>query len=130
MKKIVLMPVFRPGITCDSLPISFPKEYPQYFLYFGRLIIWQYSSSLPVSLSRTAPVKSARNCSRYNLDADFFAVGHLPETSTTLNSFCCIDNLVLLAGVLSSLLMIAGAPLFVVALFDGYYNFSSFVDIK
>ena len=81
-------------------------------------------------MSWTAPAKYARNCSGYDTDADCFAVGQLPDKSTVLNSFCRLNARVLLSGVLSSLLMIAGAPLFVVASFDGYYNFSSFVDIK
>ena len=62
---------------------------------------------------------SARNFSGYDLDADFFAVEQITKTSTALNILCRINALVLLAGVLSSLLMIYGAPLFVVALFDG-----------
>ena len=70
-------------------------------------------------MSRTAPAKSSRNCSGYDLDADCFAVDQLPKISTSLNSFCLLDALVFLAEVLSSLLMIAGAPLFVVASFDG-----------
>ena len=64
-------------------------------------------------------MKSTRNCSGYDIDADCFAVGQLPETSTVLNIFCSFDALVLLAGLLSSLMIIAYAPLFVVALFDG-----------
>ena len=119
MKNLVLLPVFWPGIPCDSLPISFPKDYPQSFLCFGRLIRWQYSISLPVSLSRLAPAKSARNWSGYDLDADCFAVRQILDTYTALNSFFCFDALVLLAGVLYSWLIIAGAPLFVVASFDG-----------
>ena len=99
MKKIVSMPVFRTSIPCASLPISFPKEYPQYFLYFGRLIRWKYSSSLPVSLSRTALAKSARNCSGYNIDADFFAVGqlyprylHRSIACVVLPLLCCLQE--------------------------------------
>ena len=75
--------------------------------------------SFPVSLSRTAPAKSESSFSGYDLDADCFAVRQIPETSIALNSFFRLDALVLLAGVLSSLLMLAGALLFVVALFDG-----------
>ena len=95
------------------------KGLSQIFLYFERLIRWGYLSSLPVSLSRTAPAKFARNCSGYNLDADCFSVKQLTEKSTALKSFCHINALVLLAGVLSSFLTLACAPLFVVASFDG-----------
>ena len=60
-----------------------------------------------------------RNCSIYDLDADCSAVGQLSETFIEINSFRCLDALVLLAGVLSSLLMLSGAPLFAVVSFDG-----------
>ena len=40
MKNIVLVPLFLPGIPCANLPISFPKEMLQSFLYFGLLIRW------------------------------------------------------------------------------------------
>ena len=76
-------------------------------------------SSLSVSLSRTAPAKSTNICSGYDLDSDCSAVGKLSETFIALNRFFRINALVLLAGVLSSLLILAGAPLFVVASFDG-----------
>ena len=118
MKKIVSVRVLRPGSPCASLPIPFPKEYPL-FLYFGILIRWRYSSSLPASFSKTDPAKSAKNCSGYDLYADFFSIGQLPKTSTELNRLCCFNALVLLAGGLSSLLIITIDLLFVVALFDG-----------
>ena len=94
------------------------RSSPNIFI-FGRLIRWQYLSSLPVSLPRTAPAKSARNHSGYDLDADCPAVGQLTEKFIALNSFFRLDALVLLAGVLSSLLMLSGAPLFVVVSFYG-----------
>ena len=65
-----------------------------------------------------AHAKSARNCSRYDLDADCSAVGQLPDKFIALNIFFRLDALVLLAGVLLFLLMLAGAPLFVVESFD------------
>ena len=70
-------------------------------------------------MSQTDPAKSASNCSGYDIDVDYFAVGQLPETYTALNSFCCLDTLVFLSRVISSFLMISVAPLFVVASFDG-----------
>ena len=81
-------------------------------------------------MSRTASAKSVKNCSGYDLDADFFAVGQLPEPSTALNSFFRFDSLLLLTGVLLSWLMIAGVLLFVATSFDGYYTSSSFVVLK
>ena len=67
------------------------------FFNFGRLMRWCFLSSLLMPLSRTAPPKSARDCSAYDLGTDFFTVGQLPETSTVINSFYHIDSLVLLA---------------------------------
>ena len=72
-----------------------------------------------------APAKSARNCSRYDLDA-----GKLTKTSMAINRLFCLDAHVLLAELLSYLLMIDVALLFVVAFFDGCFTSIYFVVIK
>jgi len=53
MKNSVLVPSFLPGMHCTMRPISFPKECPHAYLYFGILMRWRYSSSSP-DLSSTA----------------------------------------------------------------------------
>ena len=79
MKKIVFVPSTLPGIPWASRPISLPNEYPQSSLYFGRFIRCLYSSSSPVSASRTEPAKSVRNSSGYCLRDACRLVGALPD---------------------------------------------------
>ena len=78
----VSVPSLLPGIPCARRPISFPKEKPQSFLYFGRCIKCLYSSNSPVSSSMTAAAKSARNYKGKVRDAACLADGQLSDTST------------------------------------------------
>ena len=66
-----------------------------------------------MSLSRTAPAKSARNCSGYFLDADCAGDGQLPEMSVAIDKCFILSACISVADIafrfLADLVFAAGA---------------------
>ena len=110
-EKIVFVPLFRPGIPCANLPISFPNEYSHSSFYFGRLMRCRYSRSSPVSPSRTKPAKSVRNFIGNRRREDWTAVGQLPKILTAAHNVLLLVALLLLYGCSLSLIRV-GPPCF------------------
>ena len=96
VKTFVVVPSFWPGIPLQSLPILFPKECPNYSLYFGLFMRCLYSGSSAVSPPMTAHANSVMN-SRGNLHLEACLVDSLrPEMLKALRRYCCLVALVLL----------------------------------
>ncbi len=58
MNTIAFVPSITPGISCASLPSSFPYAVLHVLRYLGLASRYQYSMSLPVALLRTAAIAS------------------------------------------------------------------------